>query len=59
MFLKQDLRLVSLVGCLMMLFSCSSDIEADPNMEIYGNNLGKLDEVELRKEISLLMGKVL
>jgi len=59
MFYKQNLKLASIAGCLMMLVSCSSEIEVDPNMEIYGNNLGKLDEVELRKEISLLMGKVL
>ena len=59
MFFKQDLRLASLVGCLMMLFSCSSETEVDPNMYLYGNTLGNLDEVELRKEISLLIGQVL
>ncbi len=59
MFFKQDLRIASLVGCLMMLFSCSSETEVDPNVYLYGNTLGNLDEVELRKEISLLMGQVL
>lgn len=59
MFFKQHLRIASLVGCLMMLFSCSSETEVDPNVYLYGNTLGSLDEVELRKEISLLMGQVL
>lgn len=57
--MKHNIKLASLVGSLLILFSCSNEIEVDPNMYLYDNTLGNLDEVELRKEISLLMGQVL
>ncbi len=59
MFLKHNIKLASLVGGLLMLLSCSSETEIDPNIQTYENNLENLDEVALRKEISLLMGNVL
>ena len=59
MFLQHSIKLASLAGGLLMLLSCSSEIEVDPNIHLYENSLKNLDEVELRKEISLLMGNVL
>lgn len=59
MVLKNHFNYFILVLTLILFISCSTEIEEDPNMQIYGNDLGKLDEVELRKEISLLMGNVL
>lgn len=59
MVLKNHFNHVILVLTLILFISCSTEIEEDPNMQIYGNDFGKLDEVELRKEISLLMGNVL
>lgn len=59
MILKNHFNHVILVLTLILFISCSTEIEEDPNMQIYGNDFGKLDEVELRKEISLLMGNIL
>ena len=47
--MKHNIKLASLVGSLLILFSCSNEIEVDPNMYLYDNTLGNLDEVELRK----------
>ena len=55
---KKQTNHILLVFLLLLFISCVTEIEEDPNLQLFGTNFGKLDEVELRKEISLLMGNV-
>jgi len=44
---------------LFTFFSCSIEIEGDEDRLLIGNDFANHDEIELRREISLLMGSVL
>lgn len=55
----KPIHLLWLFVSLFTFFSCSSEIEGDEDGLLIGNDFANLDEIELRREISLLMGNVL
>ena len=55
----KPIHLLWLFVSLFTFFSCSSEIEDNEDGLFIGNDFANLDEIELRREISLLMGNVL
>ena len=55
----KPIHLLWLFVSLFTFFSCSSEIEGDEDGLLIGNDFANYDEIELRREISLLMGNVL